>query len=207
MFLQSLYRGVYWRIDPSSKVIYLTFDDGPIPEITPALLDILAEKKVKATFFMVADNARRYPELVKRIRQEGHSIGNHTMNHIKGTRFSCKAYMDNVRAAEAVLTDNTTPNPTAKRLPFRPPYGRIWPWQKWALRRDGYSIYLWDVLTHDYNAQYSPERMMTIIRRYTRNGSIINFHDSVKSAERMLQTIPQAIDWLQSQGYDFDIIQ
>lgn len=198
MFLQPLFRGVYWRIDPSSKVVYLTFDDGPIPEVTPKLLDILKKEGVQATFFMVADNARKYPELLERVRREGHRVGNHTMHHIKGTHYSLKDYMDNVAEADKVLGGTRA---------FRPPYGKIWPHQKWALRRQGYRIYLWDVLTHDYNKHYSPERMLRIIRRYTRNGSIINFHDSIKSNERMLETVAQAIPWLREQGYRFGVIE
>lgn len=198
MFLQPLIRGVYWRINPSSKVVYLTFDDGPIPQVTPALLDILREEGVHATFFMVADNAAKYPELVRRVREEGHHVGNHTYHHLKGWRTSLADYMANVADADRVLGGTRA---------FRPPYGRIWPWQKRALLRLGYRIYMWDVLTHDYNKNYSPERMMSIIRRYTRRGSIINFHDSIKSNERMLATVPEAIRFLKSKGYEFGLIE
>lgn len=204
MFLQSLYRGAIWRINPSSRVVYLTFDDGPIPSVTPALLDILAAEGVKATFFMVADNARRYPELLERVRREGHAIGNHTTHHLKGTKYSLSTYMDDVHQAEEILS--TSPLDSQTKLPFRPPYGRLWPWQKIALLREGYSIYLWDVLTHDYDKTYSPERMLAIIKKYTRNGSIINFHDSIKSSDRMLATVPEAIHWLREQGYQFETI-
>ncbi len=197
MLLQSLLRGVYWRINPSSRVVYLTFDDGPIPEVTPQLLDILQDEQVPATFFMVADNAAKHPELVARIRREGHHIGNHTYHHLRGTRCSLQTYMSDIAHADAVLGGTRA---------FRPPYGRMWPWQRRAVQKLGYRIYLWDVLTHDYNNQYSPERMMRIIQRYTRPGSIINFHDSVKSGERMLTTVPQAIRYLKSQGYVFGLI-
>lgn len=186
-----------WRLDSSSKVVYLTFDDGPIPEVTPRLLDLLREEDVRVTFFVVGDNAAKYPELMERIRREGHSVGNHTYNHIKGYRVSQAQYLSNVAKADALLGGT--------RL-FRPPYGRIWPWQRLALRRLGYRIYLWDVLTHDYNPAYSPQRMMTIIRRYTRCGSIINFHDSIKSSDRMLQTVREAIHWLRQEGYELAVI-
>ncbi|MGM9837534.1 MAG: polysaccharide deacetylase family protein [Paludibacteraceae bacterium] len=193
MWFQYLYRGVIWRMDTTKKVVYLTFDDGPIPEVTPQVLAVLKRYGVKATFFMVGENADKYPELYEQVRAEGHSVGNHTYNHMKGLCVSTRTYMDNIAKADAVLGGT--------RL-FRPPYGRFWIWQKWALFRAGYRMYLWDVLTHDYNACYSPERMLAIIKRYTRNGSIINFHDSVKSSDRMLATLPRAIEWLQQEGYD-----
>lgn len=197
-WIRAFYRGVIWRMDSSSKVVYFTFDDGPIPEVTPSLLQLLKQKGVHATFFMVADNARRYPELLEQVRREGHSVGNHTLNHWKGTRYSTRDYMSNVAMADSVLGGTRA---------FRPPYGKMKFSQKRALLKQGYRIYLWDVLTHDYNKSYSPEKMLRIIRRYTRNGSIINFHDSIKSNVRMLETVSQAIDWLQSQGYSFDTLK
>lgn len=180
-------------MDSHRKAVYITFDDGPIPEVTPQVLAVLERYGVKATFFMVGENAVKHPEVYAMVRDAGHAIGNHTYNHMKGLRARTRTYMNNVQRADAVLGGT--------RL-FRPPYGRFWPWQKWALFRAGYGMYLWDVLTHDYNACYTPERMLDIIRRYTRPGSIINFHDSVKSNERMLATLPLAIEWLQSQGYE-----
>lgn len=193
MWFQRLYRGVIWRMDTTKKVVYLTFDDGPIPEVTPKVLEVLKKYNVKATFFMVGENVSKHPDVYEQVLKEGHAIGNHTYNHMKGMRVSTKTYMDNVAQANTVL--GGTPL-------FRPPYGRFWIWQKWALFRAGYKMYLWDVLTHDYNKNYSPERMLTIIKALTRNGSIINFHDSLKSNERMLATLPRAIEWLREEGYD-----
>lgn len=193
MCWQKMYSSVHWRINPKRKAVYLTFDDGPIPEVTPRVLDILRKYRVKATFFMVADNVRKHPEIYRQVVEEGHAVGNHTMHHAKGLRMSLSRYLQEVDAAAALL-GNT-------RL-FRPPYGRTWWWQRRAIRQRGYEIYLWDVLTHDYNACYTPERMLAIVQRYTRNGSIINFHDSVKSNERMLAVLPQVIEWLQAEGYE-----
>lgn len=189
--LQRLYSGVEWRISPSSKVVYLTFDDGPVPECTPEVLDILADYHVHATFFMVGENAFRYPELVARVRAEGHAVGNHTYHHLKGFRFSTGTYLKNIAQADKILHT---------RL-FRPPYGRMHYAEKRALLDAGYRICLWDVLTHDYNPSYSPERMLSVIRHYTRRGSIINFHDSVKSRDRLLKVLPPAIEWLLNEGY------
>lgn len=178
-------------MNPSSKVVYLTFDDGPIPECTPEVLDILAHYNVKATFFMVGENAERYPELLNRVRQEGHAIGNHTYHHLKGYKTPTISYVHDAEQARAILQTNL----------FRPPHGRMKYTQKRALLQKGCTIYLWDVLTHDYNPRYSAEYMLWIIKRYTRNGSIITMHDSLKSRDRMLKLLPMLIEWLHSQGY------
>ena len=195
-WLQRLYRGVVWRENPSSKVVYLTFDDGPIPECTPQLLDILKQYGVKATFFMVAENAERYPELLARVRDEGHVVGNHTYHHMRGYKHDTQTYVrDALRGAEVLQTTL-----------FRPPHGRMRNNQKKALINQGYTIYLWDVLTHDYNPHYSVDKMLAVVKRYTRNGSILVMHDSLKSKDRMLEALPQIIEWLQSNGYKMGVL-
>ena len=195
-WLQRLYRGVVWRENPSSKVVYLTFDDGPIPECTPQLLDILNQYGVKATFFMVAENAERYPELLARVRDEGHVVGNHTYHHMRGYKHDTQTYVrDALRGAEVLQTTL-----------FRPPHGRMRNNQKKALINQGYTIYLWDVLTHDYNPHYSVDKMFAVVKRYTRNGSILVMHDSLKSKDRMLEALPQIIEWLQSNGYKTGVL-
>ena len=186
------------------KAVYLTFDDGPIPEVTPRVLDILDRYGVKATFFMVGENIDKHPEVFERVVKSGHSIGNHTYNHVKGWKMSTKDYLANVAKWEEAYENKFSifnfqfSNPKL----FRPPYGRTWWWQRKALQRLGYTICLWDVLTRDYNPRRTPEAMLRQIQRQTRPGSIINFHDSVKSNERMLTVLPQAIEWLQAQGYE-----
>ena len=191
-WLQRLYRGVVWRMNPSSKVVYLTFDDGPIPECTPQVLDILAQYGVKATFFMVGENVERYPQLLKRVRAEGHAVGNHTYHHLKGYKTCTYTYLQDAREANTLLQTHL----------FRPPHGRMKYSQKKALREEGCTIYLWDVLTYDYNPRYSVEKMLTVVKRYTRNGSIIVMHDSLKSKDRMLVLLPQLIEWLHAEGYE-----
>lgn len=178
-------------MNPSSKVVYLTFDDGPIPECTPQVLDVLATYGVKATFFMVGENVERYPDLLKRVREEGHAIGNHTYHHLKGYKTCTHSYLQDAQRADALLHTHL----------FRPPHGRMKYSQKRALLNKGQQIYLWDVLTHDYNPRYSVEKMLSVVMRYTRDGSIIVMHDSLKSKERMLKLLPQMIEWLQNQGY------
>jgi len=216
-WMQHLYRGVTWRRDASvlhdgKPVVYLTFDDGPIPEVTPAILDILAHYGVKATFFVVGDNVHKYPQIFTRLLSDGHRVGNHTFHHIKGTKFSTPDYLQDIAACQHAMTDTAHSSseqitPLLLRegqgggLLFRPPYGKMTFRQKRAVRELGYEVILWDVLTHDYNRSYSPEQMLAIVRRYTRAGSIINFHDSVKSADRTIAALPMVIEWLQAQGY------
>lgn len=202
-FLQCCYRHVTWRRDIHVPKVYLTFDDGPVPQVTPAILDILNRYGVKATFFMVGTNAERYPDIVERIRKEGHMIGNHTYSHAKGIQCPFNVYLDNIKHASAVL--GLTPlGDEAKKPLFRPPYGRMTRKQKNAISKQ-YEIVLWDVLTHDYNRLYEPNTMLTIIQRYTRNGSIINFHDSLRSNERTIAVLPKAIEWLRER-YEFDTL-
>lgn len=185
------------------KAVYLTFDDGPIPEVTPKVLEILDKYGVKATFFMVGENIDKHPEVFEQVVKAGHAIGNHTYNHMKGWRVSTATYLDNVRQWEEAVERNY-PNdyPALVLNRFRPPYGRTWVWQRKAVMKMGYEIYLWDVLTRDYNPCRTPEAMLKQIKRETRPGSIINFHDSIKSNERMLEVLPQAIEWLLENKYE-----
>ncbi|MBQ2541231.1 MAG: polysaccharide deacetylase family protein [Paludibacteraceae bacterium] len=185
--LQRLYPYGIFR---TGKDVYLTFDDGPIPEVTPRVLEILDRYGVKATFFMVGENINKHPDVFRQVVEAGHAIGNHTYNHIKGWKYSTGEYLENVRKF-----------PKQTHL-FRPPYGKTWIWQRRALVKMEYKIILWDVLTRDYNPKRTPEAMLSQIKRETRPGSIINFHDSIKSNERMLAVLPQAIEWLQAQGYE-----
>ena len=195
--MQQLYRGVTWRqVMPDRRVVYLTFDDGAIPEVTPAILDVLKRYNVKATFFVVGENIKKYAHIYARVVEEGHRVGNHTYHHVKGSKCSLEEYMREVEACEEAISGQQS----EVRL-FRPPYGKMKPSQKRAILERGYKIVLWDVLTHDYNPHYSPEKMLRIVQRYTRNGSIINFHDSVKSGERTIEVLPKVIEWLQANGY------
>ena len=179
--------------------IYLTFDDGPIPEVTPQVLAILARYDIKATFFMVGENIDKHPDVFAQVLQAGHSIGNHTYNHLKGWNTDFDTYMANVHQWEDAAKNHLSPL-------FRPPYGKATLAQRRALHQLGYQIIYWDILTQDYNASVTPEHMLAKIKRQVRPGSIINFHDSLKSNERMLTVLPQAIEWLQHQGYTFSVL-
>ena len=202
--LQSLYPYGVFRADRvlsssnPSPVAYLTFDDGPIPEVTPQVLAILAKYNVKATFFMVGENIDKHPDVFRQVIEAGHSIGNHTYNHLKGWRTPYDEYMANTaKWEEAVLRTSYIVHCTL----FRPPYGKATFRQRRALHQQGYRLIYWDILTRDYEATRTPEQMLAQIKRDLRPGSIINFHDSLKSNERMLAVLPQALDYLLSQGY------
>ena len=182
IWLRWLYPKALWRMDRHEKAVYLTFDDGPIPEATPYVLDILAKYHIKATFFMVGDN----------VRNEGHRIGNHTHNHISGIKYSIHDYSYNVEKANAYLHTNLV----------RPPHG----WMRlaqyaWLSRK--YKIVMWDVVTRDYSKWMTAANVLYNVKHYTRNGSIITFHDSLKSIDKLKTALPQAIEWLQQQGYQF----
>ncbi|MDR2684596.1 MAG: polysaccharide deacetylase family protein [Prevotellaceae bacterium] len=181
-----------WRINDGSKTVYLTFDDGPCPKITPQTLDILDKFDIKATFFCVGDNVRKYPEIFESIKQRGHAVGNHTMHHLKGFNTDFQAYINDIEEANSYIKSSL----------LRPPYGRITFRQLRELRKK-YKIVMWDVITRDYNPYFSSEKIFSIVKKYTRKGSIIVFHDSEKSSKNMLETLPNALEWLKNQGYEF----
>jgi len=200
---------------PDRRVVYLTFDDGSIPEVTPAILDVLKQYNVKATFFVVGENIEKYTHIYARVMEEGHRVGNHTYHHVKGSKCSLDEYLREVEACEEAIriqnsgfrsqNSDVRIQDSGGRL-YRPPYGKMTGRQKRAILERGYKIVLWDVLTHDYNAHYSPEKMLRIVQRYTRDGSIINFHDSVKSGQRTIEVLPKVIEWLQAEGYQIEVL-
>ena len=193
-FYRALFPGVTWRMPAEPKCVYLTFDDGPIPEVTPWVLDTLDRFGVKATFFMVGDNVRKHPDIYQMVVDRGHRIGNHTFNHIQGWRYWTKNYLANVaKAAEYIPSDL-----------FRPPHGHMRIPQTLLLQRK-YRVIMWDVVTRDYSPHMTPEGVLQVVKRYTRNGSVIIIHDSLKSDRNMSVAMPQAAEWLLAQGYTFKV--
>lgn len=191
-WLRWIYPRATWRMNKHEHAVYLTFDDGPIPEATPFVLDVLKEHNIKATFFMVGDNVRKHPLIYERVKAEEHQIGNHTFNHISGFKHSIKTYSDNAEKANTYLHSHL----------FRPPHG----WMRltqYARLRKKYRIVMWDLVTRDYSKWMTAEDVLNNVKRYTRNGSIITFHDSLKSIEKLKTALPQAIIWLKEQGYEF----
>lgn len=184
-------RDVLFRIEDGNPSVYLTFDDGPIPESTPWLLKTLEEYGAKATFFMVADNARRYPELHKAVLDAGHAIGNHTFHHQPPFRQNTKQLIEDVSLADEILQS---------RL-FRPPHGLILPSQQKVLTEAGYRIVMFDLNTLDYRADRTPQQIIDVVSRYVRPGCIINFHDSLKSIGKLKIALPPILRLLSDRGY------
>ena len=195
VYLRWLYPRALWRMDRREKAVYLTFDDGPIPESTPFILETLRRLSVKATFFMVGDNVRKHPALFEQTVNEGHQVGNHTHNHISGFRHTLREYSFNVEKANAYI-----------RSPlFRPPHG----WMRlaqYALLSRKYNVVMWDLVTRDYSKWLTAEDVVNNVKRYARPGSIITFHDSLKSIGKLQTALPESITWLREQGYEFKTI-
>jgi peptidoglycan/xylan/chitin deacetylase (PgdA/CDA1 family) len=181
-------------MDPNVKAVYLTFDDGPIPESTPWLIETLDRYGVKATFFMVGDNVRKYPELLELIRSHGHRLGNHTFNHLGGLTVSPGHFLRNANEADMLIHSNL----------FRPPRGWMKNQQYIRIRRH-YTIIMWDLVTRDYSRRLTADDVFNNVKRYTRNGSIITFHDSLRSIDKLKTALPRSIEWLQQQGYEFKV--
>ena len=190
--LRWLYPRALWRMDKNVKAVYLTFDDGPIPEITPWVLDLLDKYNIKATFFLVGDNVRKHPEEFKMIVERGHKVGNHTFNHISGLKYLSYNYLANTNKADELI----------KSKLFRPPHG----WMRWGqymVLSHRYTVVMWDLVTRDYSKRLNGRQVLGIVKKYVRNGSIITFHDSIKSEKNLKYALPRAIEWLLEQGYEF----
>lgn len=194
-FLRWIYPGVTWNRSRMDKKIYLTFDDGPIPEITPWILDVLKQHKIRATFFCVGENIIKHPEIFQRLLNEGHRIGNHTFNHLKGWNTPDSTYIENVRLCQRHTRSNL----------FRPPYARAKRSQIKLLRKDFELIY-WDVLSGDFDLNLSPEACYANVLKYTKNGSILVFHDNLKAIPRVQYVLPKMIQHFSQLGYTFDIL-
>lgn len=191
-----LFPEAIWRLKKKGmRAVYLTFDDGPVPGVTDRVLDILAQHNVKATFFMVGDNVARHPGLLQRVRLEGHCVGNHTMHHRQGLKSTWRTYLRDIAEADRLIGSPL----------FRPPHGLMKRVQT-RLVHEHYNVIMYDVVTRDYSPCLTPDDVVNNVRRYTRNGSIIVFHDSEKAAPRMLDALPRAIRWLRMQGYRFETI-
>lgn len=195
LLLKWYYSSLVWHQNRSEKVVYLTFDDGPVPVVTDFVLNTLKDSGVKATFFCIGDNIRRHPELFDRLKQGGHAIGNHTYNHLRGWKTADEVYLQNYSQCQEL---------TGTHL-FRPPYGRIRKSQVSALRKADpeIRIIMWDVLSGDFDQQLSPEKCAENVIRHTTNGSIIVFHDSIKAFDRLKVALPAALQYLSNQGYQF----
>jgi peptidoglycan/xylan/chitin deacetylase (PgdA/CDA1 family) len=179
-----------WDLHGDHREVYLTFDDGPTPVVTPWVLDRLEEAGAKGTFFCLGRNVDKHPGIYEQILARGHSVGNHSYSHLKGFRSSVRRYMDDINLASDMIDS---------RL-FRPPYGRIFPGQVKAVLEQ-YDIIMWDVLSIDYNPGLSGERVLQNVTRNVKPGSIIVFHDSEKASENLYYALPRTLDFLKTEGY------
>lgn len=193
LFVNSL-----WRKKQSQPTIYLTFDDGPVPEQTPWLLDKLDQLGVRATFFCVGQNVDRHREIYCDILRRGHSVGNHTYHHMPLFANTTAQYIDDVERCSQVMGDRV-------QL-FRPPHGHMSPRCAWRLRKQFRHMVFWDVMPFDFDQSLTPDAVLQNLKRFARNGSIIVLHDSIKAGERMRVAVEQGIPYLIQKGYRFDVL-
>ncbi len=194
--LKSLFPSFRWNVEPDdSKKLYLTFDDGPIEEITPWVVDILKDYNAKATFFCVGHNIEKYPDVYKYVVDNGHLTANHTYNHLSGWASENMHYFHNIRRCGDVVESNM----------FRPPYGRVKPSQAQFLLRH-YEIVMWDVLSADFDAFLSPQECFKNVQNAATDGSIIVFHDSVKAERNMKYALLRTLDYYSALGYTFECV-
>ena len=184
--LKKLYPNFVWDAARNPRCIYLTFDDGPIPIVTPFVLNILKQYDAKATFFCIGDNVRKHPDIFDQVKNDGHAIGNHTFNHLKGWDTDDKIYLDNFLQADELLDTKL----------FRPPYGRMKKSQLKLLQeaRPGMQAIMWNILSADFDASITPEKCLDNVLRNTRGGDMVLFHDSLKAKERMEYALPRAME-------------
>jgi peptidoglycan/xylan/chitin deacetylase (PgdA/CDA1 family) len=186
-------QGLIWhgRQSRDTRAVYLTFDDGPHPDVTPQVLDMLRQYDARATFFCVGQNAERYPELFSRLKKEGHEVGNHTHRHKDGWKTDIWQYLGDVEEAGKLIKSSL----------FRPPYGHVTRAQAKQLQHLGYTIIMWDVLTGDFDAIRSAEACFRTIEKFAKPGSIIVFHDSLKAKDRMLPALKMALEYFRHKGW------
>lgn len=198
-FIKKLFSNYTWDLPNNENKIYLTFDDGPTPEITEWVLNQLQIYNAKATFFCIGNNIEKYPEIFSKINNEGHSIGNHTFNHLNGWKTSTQEYIENVNLCEDSISNT-------KSKIFRPPYGKLKAAQSKKIRQLGYKIIMWDVLSADFDTTISKEKCLKNVLQNVQSGSIIIFHDSVNAFQNLEYTLPKTLKYLYEKGFVFEKI-
>lgn len=195
-YVQALFPGLTWKMPSGRNSIYLTFDDGPIPEVTPWVLETLAAYNAKATFFCVGDNVRKHQEIYNSVIEAGHSVGNHTLNHLSGWSTENISYFHNIRHCARIVNSGL----------FRPPYGKLRPSQVQFLQRH-YQIIMWDVLSADFDNEITPEECFQNVIQHAGQGSIIVFHDSLKAQVNLRFALPRVLEHYSKLGYTFNSLQ
>jgi len=193
--LTRLFPDILWRLETDNKDIYLTFDDGPIPEVTNWTLDQLNQFNARATFFMVGDNILKHKEIFNQVIEQGHSVGNHSYHHMNGWKENTKEYIENVSEAEVLFEG------VSKRF-FRPPYGRL-KWAQYKALKKEYNIIMWDVLSGDFSGKLTNEACLSKSIKNTSSGSVIVFHDSAKAFSKLKYVLPRYLEHFSQLGYSF----
>ena len=203
--LKSLYSDYIWDIRTDEKVLYLTFDDGPTPEITEFVLETLQQYKAMATFFCIGANIQKYPKLFKHVVTGGHSVGNHTQNHVKGWQTKLNEYLREVEQAQTMIkyTKSQTHPPNLNSKLFRPPYGQITKAQGQKILSLDYQIIMWDVLSFDWSAEVSEEKCLKNVLSKSKPGSIVTFHDSLKASRNLNYVLPKFLEYFSEIGFQF----
>jgi peptidoglycan-N-acetylglucosamine deacetylase len=211
--MRALYPDFIWRIPTEKKEIFLTFDDGPIPEITEFVLDELEKYKAKATFFCIGGNIEKHPNIFQMVVNQQHTIGNHTFNHVRGWDTEANIYLENFKKCEEIIVERCSmfdirnlaiehqTYDIEQRL-FRPPFGRIKKNQAKEILKT-HEIVMWDVLTGDYDQSLSKERVLSKALQHTKQGSIVLFHDSIKASKNMIYALPRFLKHFSERGYVF----
>jgi len=195
-FLPFLMPSYTWRVPTTEKTLYLTFDDGPIPVVTPWVLETLRTYAAKATFFCVGDNVQKHPEVFQQVISEGHAVGNHTFNHLNGWKTDTNTYLENVAQCSRVFNSKL----------FRPPYGRLRPQQLKALKSE-YQIVMWDILSGDFSQKISGDTCLQQVMQYARPGSIVVLHDSLKAERNLRYVLPRVLEGLGGEGFRFEALK
>ncbi|MBG6186443.1 polysaccharide deacetylase family protein [Flavobacterium sp. CAN_S2] len=203
-FIKKIFSNYTWDVSNAGNTVYLTFDDGPIPEVTDWVLAELKKHGFKATFFSIGENITKYPEIFKKVISEGHSIGNHTYNHLNGWNTSTEDYIENVARCEEAIGKNTNQNLKSKL--FRPPYGKIKTAQSKAIQKLGYKIIMWDVLSADFDTTISREQCLDNVLSNVKPGSIIVFHDSQKAFKNLEYVLPKTLAFLKEKKFNCDVL-
>ena len=204
--IKKIFSGHIWNFSKDQKIVYLTFDDGPTAEITTWTLEILKSYNAKATFFCIGENIEKNPNLFRQILSEGHSIGNHTHNHMNGWHSDTHEYMKNVDLCQKTIQDYVAENNFQLKL-FRPPYGKLKPQQIKSLKQRGYKIIMWDILSADFDTTISPEKCAENVLNNIQPGSIIIFHDSIKASPNLKYALLKTLAYLKKNGFEMHAIQ
>ena len=205
-FVKKIFPNYVWDIPNNENKVFLTFDDGPIPEITEWTLEQLKKYDAKATFFCIGNNIEKHPDIFQKIIDDNHALGNHTFNHLNGWKNSTEDYIENVKLCQSQIT-NPKSHPSDSELAqqilnlFRPPYGKIKPSQSKILRKLGYKIIMWDILSYDFDQTITPEKCLDNVLKNVVNGSIIVFHDNVKAEQNIKYALPKTLAFLKEKGF------